>query len=220
MLQAQDRAILNHLTRLKRQQHMAPGQQKTKVASGRASRLLPRALLVALTFVAAAACASATYAQSREYNVKAAYIYNFARYVTWPEVDSEPDFVIGVMGGNPFGNALHKIAVKKTVRGKRIRIREFRSLADYVDCDILFAAQTLDSSALAAITRQTDNRPVLVVAESKGFCESGGTVNFSRTAEGTVGIEINIDALQRRNLRVDAKLLKLARIIRAAGGER
>lgn len=158
-----------------------------------------------------------TLAQTTEYKVKAAYLYNFARYVTWPQnTAAETEFVIGVLGDNPFGDALDKIAVRKRVRGKSIRIDYFDTLADYSRCDILFVFGQVESEVVAAVIRQTRNQPVLLVSEQEDFCVQGGAMNFAPTASGTLGIEINIDALGGRQLQADAKLLKLANIVRDA----
>lgn len=158
-------------------------------------------------------------AQTKEYKVKAAYLYNFTRYVSGMDSSNGAGggaFVIGVLGENPFGNALTKIAASKTAQGKPIRIQEFASFADYNSCDILFVSGQVSDEVMSAIVRQTDRQPVLVVAESPGFCELGRTINFQQRPDGRLGIEINIDAVGRRQLVVDAKLMKLATIVRDA----
>ena len=151
-----------------------------------------------------------------EYDLKVAYVYNFARYFTWPKeafADARAPFVIGVLGDDPLGRGLDDVARRKTVRGRRIEIRRFKAWKDYKTCQILFVPRTLERDILAEAVKRTRNSTLLLVGETPGFAVQGGTVNFFPGAAGTIGFEINVDAVAQRKLRVDARLLKLAKVV-------
>jgi hypothetical protein len=186
-----------------------------------AHRWCVRAAVVVLGFGFLGIMTAPAAAQSREYALKTAYLYNFTRFVSWPHtaLPGEPNFVIGVLGENPFGRTLDALAKKKRAQGKRIEVRYFSTLADYRPSHILFVASDATLEIQAAIIRQTRGQPVLLVGESPGFGRLGGTANFVLTEADTVGIEMNIDALNRRALQAKAALLKLAKIVRDEGAE-
>jgi hypothetical protein len=152
----------------------------------------------------------------QEYNVKAAYLYSFGRYVAWPEesISGGEPFTIGVLGSDPFGGALDRIAERKQVFGKRIVIRRFQDVDDYQPCHILFVPKTVSAQEQTSVMERIGQQPVLLAGEIPGFAERGGTVNFFLSG-GTVRFEINVDAVKQRGLRVDAKLLSLARPVKS-----
>ncbi len=157
--------------------------------------------------------------QVTEYDIKRAYLYNFTRYFSWPDeafANAKAPFVIGVLGNDPFGDRLDEVARTKTFQGRRIEIKRFPSLKDYKPCQLLFIPRTVArETAMKAVT-QTQGKPVLLVGETPGFATSGGTVNFYPDPNGTIGFEINVDATRSHGLGVDARLLKLAKIVRTA----
>jgi hypothetical protein len=147
----------------------------------------------------------------KEYNVKAVTLYAFGRYVTWPaSTFQKPDspFVIGVLGDNPFGDALEQIAAKKTIAGRPIVIRPISTPNDSLQCHILFVTAAVSPEIEAKIFKQVAGKPVLLVGESKGFADRGGIVNFYESGT-TVRFELNPDKANEAQLSFDAKLLSL-----------
>jgi YfiR/HmsC-like len=147
----------------------------------------------------------------REYNVKAVTLYAFGRYVTWPNAAFEkPDspFVIGLLGDNPFGDALDQIAAKKTIAGRPISVRQFTSPRECVDCHILFVSAAVSPEMEAQIFQVVAGKSVLLVGESAGFAERGGIVNFYENGTN-VRFELNPDKASEAQLSFDAKLLSL-----------
>ncbi|HUT12899.1 MAG TPA: YfiR family protein [Thermoguttaceae bacterium] len=152
-----------------------------------------------------------------EYRVKAAYLYNFLLYVTWPEEaldGSNSPLVIGVLGDDPLGTALDEVARHKRAKGRGIVVRRFESWQEDTRCHILFVPRTVSRATLTAVVQRTRGSPVLLVGETPGLATVGAPVNFYLDVDRTIGFEINVDATAERNLRVDARLLKLARIIK------
>jgi hypothetical protein len=147
----------------------------------------------------------------KEYNVKAVTLYAFGRYVTWPNSAFEkPDspFIIGLLGENPFGDALDQIAAKKTIAGRPMIVRQFTKPAECANCHILFVTGTVPAETEAKLFQVVAGKSVLLVGESAGFAERGGIVNFYESG-ANVRFELNPDKANEAQLSFDAKLLSL-----------
>jgi YfiR/HmsC-like len=143
---------------------------------------------------------------SLEYQVKAAYLFNFTKFVEWPEaaVPQGVPLTICVASANPFGHAL-----EDTIRGELIGARPLstRVVSDVAGCHVLFVP---DGVAAASLLRAARTHPVLTVGESDDFLRDGGIVNFVMQ-DGKVRFEINQDAATRAQLRISSRLLRLGR---------
>ena len=159
-------------------------------------------------------------APADEYEVKAAYLVKFARFVEWPGQalpSTNSPIVIGVLGENPFGAKLEAMTHAQTVAGRPLRVRFVETPEDATRCHILFVA----SSERRLASRITGQAPaaVLTVGESEGFVERGGVIQFT-LENNRVRFLINPDAAQRANLRLSAKLLGVASaVVRDRRGE-
>ncbi len=158
-------------------------------------------------------------AMAREYKVKVAYIYNFTRYVKWPKrafSNDQSPFVIAVFGADPLGSTLDKLQ-KRKASGRPIITRRYQSLDEVGQAHILFIAGPRDESVDELLAGQLGNKPILVVCQQPGLGVSGAPVNFFLDNDGTVGFELNVDAIQRRGLSADAQLMNIARVVRDGG---
>jgi hypothetical protein len=152
---------------------------------------------------------------SREYTIKAAYLYNFGRYVKWPDGTFHSDavpFVIGVFGTDPFGSSLDDIAAAKNVDGRKIVLRRFSALNDYTPSQILFVPKSTDPQLQIEIIQKLRDLPVLLVGETPAFAQRGGTINFF-IEENKLRFTVNQQAAIHSGLRISAKLLSLAKLI-------
>ena len=146
----------------------------------------------------------------REYRIKAAFLYNFAKFVEWPPEafeDNDSVLILGVFGDDPFGAALQSLR-GKTVRGRSLTIKRFDSLLDLDQCHILFitsSAQQQQQKALESL----EGSNVLTVGEIQRFAEMGGIINFV-VRNNKLRFEINLDAGKRAGLMISSQLLKLA----------
>lgn len=190
-----------------------------------ATRLIRLWLMCCLSAAALLAASSSALAQpsgtrvgpTMEYRLKTAYLYNFLLYVKWPDkafADAESPLVIGIFGDDPLGPALDDVARRKTAQGRRIVVRRFKSWDDYTPCHILFLPRTVNRATLAEAMRRTRDAPLLLVGETPGFATRGGAVNFYVDTDRTVGFEVNVDVTAQCKLRLDARLLKLAKIVK------
>jgi hypothetical protein len=152
---------------------------------------------------------------SRAYTVKAAYLFQFARYVEWPAdafATRESPWVIGVLGPYPFDSVFEDIARTKRIEGRPVTIRRFASMAHYTSCHILFIAAATEPAQRAIGIEQLKQSPVLLVGEEPGFAEEGGVINFF-VEEGRVRFEINVQAARQRQLKISSTLLSLAKLV-------
>jgi hypothetical protein len=156
-----------------------------------------------------------------EYNVKAAFLYSFGRYVEWPKGASDQSsgaFVIGVCGEDPFEQILDRIAQSKTIQGRRIVVQRMATVEELQPCQILFVSRSIPPPQQITIINKMRNDGTLLVGESPGFAERGGGINFFLEG-GTVRFEINVEAIRREKLLLDAKLLNLGKKVSESGAE-
>jgi hypothetical protein len=142
-----------------------------------------------------------------EYQVKAAYLFNFAKFVEWPEPQRGP-FAICVLGQDPFGEALDHLMERKAVNGRPIVIRRSNDLAVARSCQILFISAP-GAAQMVEIIKAVRDSSVLSVSENPQFCLSGGVIAFVMEGQ-RVRFQINAAAAVRANLKISSKLLQLA----------
>lgn len=150
-----------------------------------------------------------------EYQIKAAFIYNFAKFVDWPSLDAAPSdqpIIVGILGEDPFGQNLEGVINGKTANGRRLVIKRFSSVNSIALCHILFVSASQRNN-LPQIFAAVAGAGVLTVGETDLFVETGGVIRLGMF-EGRVRLVINQAAAQRAGLRISAKLLSLARVIR------
>jgi hypothetical protein len=149
-----------------------------------------------------------------EYRIKAAFLYNFAKFVEWPaqafKSPSDP-IVIGVLGTDPFGDALAEAVAGKTLGGRAFQVREVADAQQVVGCQIVFVSSS-ERKRLGPLFIRIGNSAVLTVGEMDNFAAEGGIINF-KIDEGSVRLQINVEAARRQQLRISAKLLSLAEIV-------
>jgi hypothetical protein len=148
-----------------------------------------------------------------EYEIKAAFLYNFAKFVEWPArnfEDVDSSFVIGILGKDPFKSALEQTIGDKTVGGAAIRIRRSGNVEDLLTCHILFISGS-ERSSLPAILKSLEGLSVLTVSDMPGFARFGGMVTLY-TENNKVRFMIHTQAAEKAGLILSAKLLTLAKI--------
>ncbi len=179
------------------------------------SRRAKAGLRSAVTCVLLAACLSAQ-AQApapTEYQVKAAFLYNFGKFVEWPPGTlADSSFAICVLGDDPFGPALDQVIEGKSVHGKKLVAHRLGRIEEAGKCHVLFVSSS-ENGRLSQVLTSLRGRRVLTVGDTEGFAHRGGIINF-RLVENKVRFEINLDAAERAGLTVSSQLLKLATVIR------
>ena len=148
-----------------------------------------------------------------EYQVKAAFLYNFGKFVEWPDTafaDAQAPLVIGVFGENPFHHDLEQLVAGKTIGSHPVTARCVAAVAGLKTCHIVFVSAAEQKNA-AQITAALRGLKVLTVTENmKHFAASGLIINFV-TEDDRIRFEINNAAAARAGLVISSKLLSLAR---------
>lgn len=181
--------------------------------------MMRRALIAACFLLSAAATAAAQYARAPEYEVKAAFLYNFAKFVEWPAQafpSSSAPLRICALGHDPFGDTLNRIVQGKSISGRSILNQQVQSFADARACHILFFSRS-DPDTLKQALDHLRDAPVLTVGENSEFLHLGGMINFV-LEEDRVRFEINLRAAERHRLKISSKLLSVAHVANPQGG--
>lgn len=154
-----------------------------------------------------------------EYKVKAAFLYHFIRYTTWPQrcfEDKQSPIVVLVVGEDPFGSHLRVALGDKLVAGRKIVVRNSAEVPEALDAHLIFEGG-LDKSERDRLLALCKGRPVMLFGERPGFAEAGAQGNFF-LEDANVRFEINVDAVKASGLEISSQLLKLARRVHEAKG--
>jgi len=156
---------------------------------------------------------SAETKKSLEYKVKAAYLYNFAKFVVWPVgvLNESSNITINycIYGKDPFGHAISLIK-NKVVQGHKVRIN-YLNPGDGVEfCHVLYFANT--SPEAFRLLAQHQNSPILTVSDAENFASNGGCIGLNISG-GKVRFNINAKAIEEAGLKVSAKLMELAEVV-------
>lgn len=150
-----------------------------------------------------------------EYQVKAAFLYNFAKFVEWPsqafKTPQDP-ILVCVFGHNPFGGALEEVIRGKSIDGRVFVFRHVANAKEANACQILFIGSA-EGKRFHSLGGSLKPAGILTVGEAQGFATAGGVINFT-LERGRVRFEINVDAAEHAKLQISSKLLSLAQIVR------
>lgn len=170
-------------------------------------------VLIALCLAVSGWAAAEPAVAPSEYQVKAAVLYNLAKFVEWPNRSfSHPSapIIIGILGDDPFGNAF-EAAKDKLVKGRKVQVQRSGKAVDLLHCQVLFISAS-ERGRLPSLLKEFQGSGTLLVADMDKFALQGGMIGLALRDE-MVAIEINIDALQRANIKINERLLNSARII-------
>ncbi len=174
-------------------------------------RLLLALLLAVPAFLGAQAAS--------EYDVKAAFLYNFTKFVDWPpSAFPDPNSLrICVLGEDPFGKSLRSIAGEQ-VGGHKLIVTQTDAISRPAGCQVLFISRS-ERERLPQVLAAIKDAPVLTVGDTNGFADHGVIINF--VLEGSkVRFEVNTDSADRAGLKISSKLLQLAKRIVTNPGAR
>jgi YfiR/HmsC-like len=148
------------------------------------------------------------------YEVKTAFLFNFAKFIEWPAssfATPQSPFAICVLGQDPFGNILDATLQGKVIGERPLAVRRLKDKSEARGCQIVFVS-TSESLHLADIVGTLRGANVLLVGETNGFAASGGTIEFT-FEDNHVRVAINTDAAARSGLMFSSKLLALAKLV-------
>ena len=167
-------------------------------------------LIITLAFFLGFALPGQSTEISSEAQLKAAYLYNFAKFIHWPEdafADKQSPLVIGVLGKNPFQDELAPLAMR-TVRNRLIIIQPFKDINEIELCHLLYINPPVVGT-LQAVLKALRSTATLTVGDSSSFANLGGIIQFV-TRRGRLRFIINLEAARANNIKIDSQLLSLA----------
>ncbi|HEX5220856.1 MAG TPA: YfiR family protein [Verrucomicrobiae bacterium] len=171
-------------------------------------------VILGLMVLAAPGVMRAQSAVSKEYQVKAAFLFNFAQFVEWPAKefsDANSPLVIGILGNDPFGAILDEMVRGEKVKGHPLIVQRYRQVEEIQNCHVLFLSPS-ESNQVERILERLRGRSLLTVSDLEGFAQKGGIIRFV-TDKGKIRFRVNLEAAKRADLTISSKLLKAAEIV-------
>jgi hypothetical protein len=186
------------------------------VVRARCRRIPRRRRLAVVAGLAAVLCCGRAPAQNSasEYQVKAAFLFNFAKFIDWPPgsfAGPQSPFSICILGADPFGKAIDQTLRGQTIRGRAVVVLRMQDPAQLRHCRMGFVSAS-EQGRLPRILQAIRGSSVLLVGESPGFAAAGGMIQF-QMQDNRIRFSINPDAAERAGLRLSSQLLALATII-------
>jgi hypothetical protein len=151
---------------------------------------------------------------SKEYQIKAVFLFNFTQFVKWPTTaftNAEEPFCIAILGDDPFDGFLDETVRGEKVDGHPLVVQRYHSVKDIKDCQLLFVSSS-ENKRLEQIFAGLNGKNILTVADMDGFAQNGGGICFV-TKENKIHFKINLEAAKNANLTISSKMLRLAEIV-------
>lgn len=147
-----------------------------------------------------------------EYALKSALLFKLPLFVYRQDTEKNAPVAMCLLGNNPFGNAIEKLA-QASIEGRNVRYQRIAAPAEATGCEFLFVSRS-EAAALDAVLRRLGTLPVVTVSDIEGFARAGGMVEFALGAEGAaVSILINRRVSQKHGIEFNAQLLRIAKVI-------
>lgn len=159
-----------------------------------------------LFFILLLSCISTTVQARSENEIKAVYLYNFIKFITWPQEPTTSNINICVYGDNPFGAQTEKLNTLKA-RNRPLNII-YPDKKDRPDCTVVFISPSEEKFADELLVR-INNHPVLTVSDMDSFIDKGGIIGFIKLGN-VVKFDINLKKARASNIQISSKLLELA----------
>ncbi len=151
-------------------------------------------------------------AQETDYKAYTLFIYNFMKYVEWPEAQSKGDFVLAIMGDSPIQKELAALAAAKKIKGRNIIIRKCATVEDTYGSHLVFVPNS-KSSLVKTLKEQTKDKPVLIVGEREGLAKKGASLSFVTLDDDELKFDINKKEIEQHQLKISSQLVSLGTLI-------
>jgi len=149
-----------------------------------------------------------------EDQVKAAYLYNFVKFIEWPRESFASDSAplrICVLGRESVSSILHDITKGKMLNGRSIQVENPAQVSQASPCQVVFI--TGDNRDSRGTLERLRGLSIVTVGEHDRFLEAGGVINFAIEHE-RVRFEINAGVARRARLKISAQLLSVAKSVK------
>jgi len=159
-------------------------------------------------------CLTAQTVSSDEYKVKAVFLYNFTRFVDWPQASFEASydpFIIGIIGKDPFGGSIQEAVAGERIGAHSIKVVHFDDAIEIEKCHILYVG-TSDQDEVRNIVSKARGKGVLTVSDIPNFIRWGGMIRFY-TENNRIRLEINNTMAKEAGIKISSKLLRVANVL-------
>jgi hypothetical protein len=148
-------------------------------------------------------------AQERDYKAYSIYVYNFIKYIEWPQASKSGEFVIAVIGDSPITAELKTLAATKKANGQTIVIKKIATISEVGNSQILYISEG-KSNVIKEALEKTKNLPTLVIGEREGLVKKGAGINFVTLEDDTLKFQMNKKAIEEHSLQISTTLISLA----------
>jgi YfiR/HmsC-like len=172
-------------------------------------------LLIIIYLLSLAPSSVANAEQSMEYEVKAAFIYNFTKFTEWPDhlfENKETPIRICILGKSPFGKLLNDIS-RSSSQNRALEIKFLSSLQNALNCHVVFISRSKEKK-LTQILRKMQHLPILTTSDINGFAQQGGIIGLT-IKNGEVHLKINFEASKKAGVKLSSKLLDIATLVKS-----
>lgn len=158
------------------------------------------------------ACNFVSKAQDVDYKAYTLFVYNFMKYIEWPEAQSKGDFVVGVYGDSPIQKELQTLASSKKLKGRNIIIKILAKPEDAVNCQLMYVADS-KSSSVKIFKEQMKDKPILIVGEREGLAKKGAALSFVTLDDDALKFDINKKEIEQHQLKISSSLIALGTVV-------
>jgi hypothetical protein len=151
-------------------------------------------------------------AQDIDYKAYTLFVYNFMKYVEWPEEQSKGDFVVGVLGDSPIQKELQGLASAKKLKGRNIIVKKYNTPEEARDCHLLYVSSS-KSGTVKTLKEQIKNSPVLIVGEREGLAKKGASLSFVTLEDDELKFDINKKEIEQHQLKIASSLVNLGIVV-------
>lgn len=148
---------------------------------------------------------------AREYEIKAVFLFQFGKYITWKQADDDEELIIHVLGESEIVDPLKEIVSLQQNRGKRITVKEVDNLRESDNCKLLFIPQEYPGSVVD-VFRYAVEHDIVTIGETGEYFGQGLAINFI-IEEGKVRFDIDLRAVEGTDVSISSNLLRLARVV-------
>ncbi|MEP6645542.1 MAG: YfiR family protein [Saprospiraceae bacterium] len=148
-----------------------------------------------------------------EYKIKAVFLYNFTHFVEWPPQSFDSDyssFVIGIIGGDPFGPLIDEAVAGERIKTHIIKVERYTDISEIGKCNILYINEQ-DPETIRNILSAVADKSILTVSDTPNFIRWGGLIRFY-TENNKIHLEINNTSARRKHITISSKLLRVATV--------
>lgn len=171
-------------------------------------------LLAVVVCGAGTTLSGASNGRATEAEIKAALLFNLTRFVEWPPATTPPGtpIVIGILGQDPFGGALDRLARTQPAGERQVVVEHFRDARSARRSHVLYIHPS-ERDTLQQTFATLEGRPILTVSDFEGFLRRGGILRLHRNAENKIRVRLNLEAARATRLTISAKLLRVVEVV-------